>query len=81
MLHPHSRVEVNAVPSKPIIILIKTSDSKLEAFINDNVNYIKRFTNPEHLEIAADVEVPDLVMSSIITGAEIDLPLADFISV
>ena len=29
--------------------------------------------NPEHLEIAADVEVPDLVMSSIITGAEIYL--------
>ena len=81
MLHPHSRVEVNAVPSKPITILIKTSDSKLEAFINDNVNYIKRFTNPEHLEIAADVGIPDLVMSSIITGAEIDLPLADFISV
>ena len=81
MLHPHSRVEVNAVPSKPIIILIKISDSKLEAFINDNVNYIKRFTNPEHLEIAADVEVPDLVMSSIITGAEIYLPLADLLNV
>ena len=37
--------------------------------------------NPEHLEIAADVEVPDLVMSSIITGAEIYLPLADLLNV
>ena len=76
----NSRAEVNVAPSKPITILIKTSDSKLDAFFNDNVNYIKRFTNPEHLEIAADVEVPDLVMSSIITGAEIYLPLADLLS-
>ena len=72
---------MNVAPSKPITILIKTSDSKLDAFFNDNVNYIKRFTNPEHLEIAADVEVPDLVMSSIITGAEIYLPLADLLNV
>ena len=77
----NSRAEVNVAPSKPITILIKTSDSKLDAFFNDNVNYIKRFTNPEHLEIAADVEVPDLVMSSIITGAEIYLPLADLLNV
>ena len=63
----NSRAEVNVAPSKPITILIKTSDSKLDAFFNDNINYIKRFTNPEHLEIAADVEVPDLVMSSIMT--------------
>ena len=77
----NSRAEVNVAPSKPITILIKTSDSKLDAFFNDNINYIKRFTNPEHLEIAADVEVPDLVMSSIITGAEIYLPLADLLNV
>ncbi|MDU2964054.1 MAG: class I tRNA ligase family protein, partial [Streptococcus salivarius] len=77
----NSRAEVNVAPSKPITILIKTNDSKLDAFFNDNVNYIKRFTNPEHLEIAADVEVPDLVMSSIITGAEIYLPLADLLNV
>ena len=62
------------------VCLLYTS-SKLDAFFNDNVNYIKRFTNPEHLEIAADVEVPDLVMSSIITGAEIYLPLADLLNV
>ena len=77
----NSRAEVNVAPSKPITILVKTSDSDLEAFFNSNVNYIKRFTNPEHLEIAADVEVPDLVMSSIITGAEIYLPLADLLNV
>jgi len=77
----NSRAEVNVAPSKPITILIKTTDSALEAFFKDNVNYIKRFTNPEHLEIAADLAVPELVMSSIITGAEIYLPLADLLNV
>ena len=47
----NARAEVNVAPSKPITILVKTSDSDLEAFFNSNVNYIKRFTNPEHLEI------------------------------
>ena len=77
----NARAEVNVAPSKPITILVKTSDSDLEAFFNSNVNYIKRFTNPEHLEIAANVEVPELVMSSVITGAEIYLPLADLLNV
>ncbi len=77
----NSRAEVNVAPSKPITILIKTTDSALETFFKDNVNYIKRFTNPEHLEIAADLAVPELVMSSIITGAEIYLPLADLLNV
>ena len=77
----NARSEVNVAPSKPITILVKTSDSELEAFFNANVNYIKRFTNPEHLEIAEDLAVPELVMSSIITGAEIYLPLADLLNV
>ena len=77
----NSRAEVNVAPSKPITILIKTTDSALETFFKDNVNYIKRFTNPEHLEIASDLAVPELVMSSIITGAEIYLPLADLLNV
>ena len=68
-------------PSKPITILIKTTDSALETFFKDNINYIKRFTNPEHLEIASELAVPELVMSSIITGAEIYLPLADLLNI
>ena len=47
---PCNHAEVNVAPSKPITILIKTSDSKLDAFFNDNVNHIKRFTT-QHLEI------------------------------
>ena len=73
----NARAEVNVAPSK----LIKTSDSNLEDFFKANVNYIKRFTNPEKLEISSDIEAPELAMSSVITGAEIFLPLADLLNV
>ena len=77
----NSRTEVNVAPSKPITILVKTSDSDLEKFFKDNSNYIRRFTNPEKLEIASTITTPDLAMSSVITGAEIFLPLADLLNV
>ncbi|WP_019319536.1 class I tRNA ligase family protein, partial [Streptococcus mutans] len=73
----NARAEVNVAPSKPITILVKTSDSNLEDFFKANVNYIKRFTNPETLEISSAIAAPELAMSSVITGAEIFLPLAD----
>ena len=77
----NSRAEVNVAPSKPITILIKTADSELEAFFKANVNYIRRFTNPEKLEITSDLTAPELAMSAVITGAEIFLPLADLLNV
>lgn len=77
----NSRAEVNVAPSKPITILIKTADQALEDFFKANSNYINRFTNPEHLEISSDLATPELAMSSVITGAEIFLPLADLLNV
>ena len=77
----NSRAEVNVAPSKPITILVKTRDSDLEKFLKENSNYIKRFTNPETLEISSDIATPEFAMSSVITGAEIFLPLADLLNV
>lgn len=77
----NARAEVNVAPSKPITILIKTSDTDLEQFFHSTINYIKRFTNPETLQIAADLTAPDLAMSAVITGAEIFLPLADLLNI
>ncbi|HHV3428330.1 TPA: valine--tRNA ligase, partial [Streptococcus agalactiae] len=39
------------------------------------------FTNPETLEISSAITAPELAMTSIITGAEIFLPLADLLNV
>jgi valyl-tRNA synthetase len=77
----NARAEVNVAPSKPITILVKTKDASVEAFFKANENYIKRFANPEKLEIGADVVAPEAAMSQVITGAEIYLPLADLLNV
>lgn len=75
----NSRAEVNAPMSSAIDILIKTKDDETKKIFEDNVDYIQRFCHPKHLEINADVEAPALAMTSVITGAEVYLPLADLI--
>lgn len=75
----NSRSEVNAPMSSAIDILIKTKDDDTRKVFENNVDYINRFCHPKHLEIAADIEAPKLAMTSVITGAEVYLPLADLI--
>ncbi len=76
----NARAEVNVAPSKPITILVKTSDSNLEAFFNSNVNYIKRFTNPEHLEIASNIlHLNSQCQAS--SQEQKSMPLADLLNV
>jgi valyl-tRNA synthetase len=75
------RSEVNTPMSKPITLLIKTNDKKVNLFLNENTKYIERFCNPEELVIADSVDAPETSMSAVITGAEIFLPLADLINI
>lgn len=75
----NSRSEVNAPMSSAIDILIKTKGDDTRKVFENNVDYINRFCHPKRLEIAADIEAPKLAMTSVITGAEVYLPLADLI--
>lgn len=75
----NSRSEVNAPMSSAIDILIKTKYDDTRKVFENNVDYINRFCHPKRLEIAADIEAPKLAMTSVITGAEVYLPLADLI--
>lgn len=75
------RAEVNTPLSKPITLLIKTNDQKIDEFLIENTSYIERFCNPEELVIASDITAPDLAMSAVLTGAEIYLPLAGLINI
>ncbi|KRN33155.1 valine--tRNA ligase [Liquorilactobacillus mali] len=77
----NSRAEVNAPMSSAIEILIKTSSEKTKKIFEANIDYIERFCHPKKLEISADVVAPDLAMTSVITGAEVYLPLADLINI
>ena len=74
------RSEVNTPLSKKIELLIKTNDQTIEQFLKDNTSYIERFCNPETLTISSDVKAPETAMTSVITGAEIYLPLAGLIN-
>lgn len=75
----NSRSEVNAPMSSAIDILIKTTSDSTKAIFEGNKDYIERFCHPKHLEISEDIQAPTLAMSSVITGAEVYLPLADLI--
>ena len=75
------RSEANAPMSTEIDLLIKTTDDNLIQIFNENTDYINRFVHPKSLSIAADIEVPDLAMSQVITGAEIYVPLAELIDI
>jgi Valyl-tRNA synthetase len=75
------RSEVNTPLSKPITLLIQTSDEAVDTFLKANQNYIDRFCNPEELVIDSALEAPELAMSAVLTGATIFLPLAGLINI
>lgn len=75
----NTRAEVNAPMSSAIDILIKTQDEKVKSMLESNKDYLERFCHPKELRISADVEAPALAMTSVITGAEVYIPLGDLI--
>ncbi|GHU38576.1 valine--tRNA ligase [Bacilli bacterium] len=75
------RAEVNTAPSKAVPILIKTENAEIEAFLKENSNYLTRFTNPETLEISADITAPAPAMTAVLSNVEIYLPLAGLLNI
>jgi valyl-tRNA synthetase len=75
------RAEVNVPMSKKIELFIKASDEKALSILQKGKNYIERFCNPEKLVIATDISAPDKSMTSVVTGAELFLPLAGLIDI
>ena len=75
------RNEMNTPLSKPINIIAKVSDAAHYAILKENESYIARFSNPEEFAYGEDVEAPSDAVTSVITGAEIYLPLAGLINI
>ena len=75
------RNEMNTPLSKPINIIAKVSDAAHYAILKENESYIARFSNPEEFVYGEDVEAPSDAVTSVITGAEIYLPLAGLINI
>lgn len=74
------RAEVNTPMSKQIKLYIKAKDADIEAKLAKNEAYIVRFCNPSELEISTSVTIPEKAMTSIVTGAELILPLEGLIN-
>ena len=75
------RAEVDTPMSKEVPMLIQAKDEATVAVLEENRAYIERFCNPSSLVIDTDVELPGQVMSAVVTGAEIFLPLEGLINV
>jgi len=75
------RNEMNTPLSKPINIIAKVSDAAHYAILKENESYIARSSNPEEFVYGEDVEAPSDAVTSVITGAEIYLPLAGLINI
>ncbi|SFB16413.1 MULTISPECIES: valine--tRNA ligase [unclassified Bacillus (in: firmicutes)] len=74
------RAEVNTPMSKKVKMFIKVKDGAVLETLERNRSYIERFCNPEALEIGTDLQTPDKVMTAVITGLEIIMPLEGLIN-
>lgn len=75
------RQEVNRPLSKTIDMIIKTNSKLEQEVMLKNQSFIERFCNPENIEIYTEVDVPDEVITAVIKGAEIYLPLQGLVNV
>ena len=75
------RAEVNTPMSKKVPMYIQAKDEATAQVLLTNKAYIEKFCNPETLEIGLQNTIEGQTMSSVVTGAEIFLPLAGLINV
>ncbi|MCC5895072.1 MAG: valine--tRNA ligase [Alkalibacterium sp.] len=75
------RSEANRPLSKPIDLLIKTKSTQEKEFLLENQSFLIRFCNPDELVIDTEVTVPSEVKTSVVSGAEIFIPLAGLVDI
>ncbi|MGL5515050.1 MAG: class I tRNA ligase family protein, partial [Sporomusa sp.] len=76
------RAEVNVHPGKKSHVFLKFTSSQLQAGIVDNIAYIKTLAAAEPVTIlSAEDAIPENVMTAVVSGVEIYLPLKGLIDV
>ena len=75
------RSEVNRPLSKPVDIMIQANSEEIKEVLQDNRSFIERFCNPNELVIDTEVDVPTEVMTAVIQGAELFLPLQGLVDI
>lgn len=75
------RAEVNVPMSKKVELVVKAADESVLGIVSRNEHYIGRFCNTSSFETGLAPAVPDKVMSAVVTGAELLLPLSGLIDI
>ncbi|WP_342543364.1 valine--tRNA ligase [Paenisporosarcina sp. FSL H8-0542] len=75
------RAEVQTPMSKKVPLYISAKDSETLAVLEANAMYLEKFCNPEPLVLGQGIEAPGQSMSSVVSGAELFLPLEGLIDV
>lgn len=73
------RAERGVAPSKPIAMVIRSQDDSTTDLLESVSSYLTRFCNLNSLTIGSSVLVPDQVVTVVVSGAEVFLPLADLV--
>ena len=73
------RAEANAAPSKELTAVI-VADKDAEAIIKAGERYIKKMANITDILVTGDKsQVPAEVMSAVVSGAEVNIPLEELV--
>jgi valyl-tRNA synthetase len=75
------RAEVNTPMSKKIKLAIKAKDEIIKEVLIRNSGYLEKFCNPSELIIDTNIEITEKSMTSVVTGAELILPLLGLINI
>ncbi|MGL6146415.1 MAG: valine--tRNA ligase, partial [Macrococcoides caseolyticum] len=75
----NTRSEVNTPMSKQIPMMIKTNSEAISERLETERPFIERFCNPSILTISTDVEIPEEVITTAVTGGSVILPLEGLI--
>ncbi len=75
------RSEVNRPLSKPVDLMIQANTEEIKEVLQANRSFIERFCNPNELIIDTAVDVPNEVMTAVVQGAELFLPLQGLVDI
>ncbi len=77
----NTRAQYNVAPSKKIDILIKTKNNKTKELLEQNIEILNKFINPEKLEISSHIELDAEAITIVLPELEIYLPLGSLIDI
>ncbi|UCD63175.1 MAG: valine--tRNA ligase [Candidatus Zixiibacteriota bacterium] len=75
------RAELNVHPSKKSDLYVRVADPAFADLLKKHIDYFRSLAKVENLHAAADIKKPPVSASTVISGAEIFVPLAGLIDI